>query len=209
MSSAVAKILKELKAHPKDKEGFYKGDFDSLTEHERSMLVEPFMADLMNGDSTAVEPLQWLLRERYVAELESRLENLSPDSPGLLFLPHWLYEATGDRAYLGRMMAEIVRARPGWDRRRHALGGYLRKSIGSEPLFWDFCRYLVLNDPDAAMKKTALLWLAKEKKYPLIDLALDDPLSRCLIGMGAPGGPTPEALAILNSLHTDTGSSVV
>ncbi|WBS04831.1 hypothetical protein OU994_11415 [Pseudoduganella sp. SL102] len=206
MVDAADRILRELAAHPTEKEGFARDDFDALTDQQRHLLVEPFFADLADGDATAVAPLQWLLGEQYVSCLESRLKSLPGGAPGLVFIPYWLYEATRDESYLARMMAEIMRSDASWARRRHAVGGYLRRAIGKSPVFWDFCRYLILHDSDPSMKKTALVWLAQEKEYGLVELTLDHRLANCLAGMTGPDAPTVEAMEILDAVHPDTGA---
>ena len=205
MNDPVKKILDELRAHPKEKEGYAKEDFDQLNNHQRALLIEPFVDLLSEGAGEAVEPLQWLLRERYVPELEMRLKQLPEGAHGLVFLPYRLYGATGDRTYLNMMMREIVQGDPAWDGRESALA-VLKRLIGKEALFWDFCRYLILNDRNPAMKKSALLRLAQAKDYPRIELGLDDVLNRCLQGILGQNVPSPEARAILDRLHADAGT---
>lgn len=85
-------------------------------------------------------------------------------------------------------------------------GGNLRRAIGKSPVFWDFCRYLILHDTDPSMKKTALVWLAQEKGYGLVEFTLDHRLANCLAGMTGPDAPTVEAMEILDAVHPDTGA---
>jgi hypothetical protein len=102
------------------------------------------------------------------------------------------------------MMNALIESEPDAARSERAIGGYLRRLIGQGPLFWDFCRYIILNVPERGMKRSAMLWLAYEKGYPLDGLSLSDELLICVNRLGAYRG-TPSALAVLNKLHTDTG----
>lgn len=88
MNDPVSRIL--TRAHPKDQVRFAKEDFDVLNDRQRSELTEPFIEKVSDGNGTAVEPLQWILRERYVHELATRLLQLSSGAPGwVFFLPFW------------------------------------------------------------------------------------------------------------------------
>lgn len=103
------------------------------------------------------------------------------------------------------MMRAIIAADVDWEGREHALGGYLRKIIGRNPLYWDYCRYIILNVSGISLKRYAMLWLAYEKGYPLQGYSLPKELSSCVDELDKSNGSDPAALAVLNNLHADTG----
>lgn len=151
------------------------------------------------------EQLKWILDDSYVPFLERRLALLPPKSHGLVFLPCFIYKEKKDLSYIVRMMREIIVAEDGWDQREAAIGGYLRELVGSEPIFLDFCRYVILYVKDISMKEEAMLWLAYQTGYPLEGLEFPDELQSCVHELQKSNGTDLAARALLDIVHTNTG----
>lgn len=204
------RVMFELTTHPKEREGFKKSDLAALHGSERKQVLSELLDRLENGQSLYEKPLKWLLGEQYRDVLSNRLAALPPDAHGQMFLPFFLFEYTGERHYIDQMMHAIVSGDPEWEGRRSALGAkwYLRGVIRQEPLFWDFCRYLILHDASLAMRKEAMLWLAHEKGVPHVIslLKLTPELANCVELLHTTHGQDPRALAVLDKLHQDTGA---
>lgn len=203
-SLAFNRIVDELTVHPKERIGFNKSDFDALRGDERKVIFERILGEVENGWGYS-EQLKWMLGDKYASFLERRFASLPPRSHGLVFLPYFIYLETGKRDYIVKMMHEIVAAESGWDQREAAVGGYLRQLIGDEPIFWDFCRYIILNIEDISMKEDAMLWLAYQKSYPMQGLVLPEELRACVDALVKSNGIDLDARMVLDRLHSDTG----
>lgn len=199
------RVMFELTTHPKEREGFRKSDLETLQGSEKTQVLRELFDRLENGQNLYEEPLQWLLGDRYREVLSDRLAALPPDAHGQIFLPFFLFKSTGDRHYLDRMMHAIISGETDWDGRRFALGRDLREIIGQEPIFWDFCHYLVLHDKSLKMKERAMTWLARCTNHLTIDDCLTSELVDCVHRLHATHGRDPKALAVLDRLHLDTG----
>lgn len=206
-STAFDRIMNELTVHPKERVGFKKTDFTTLVGDERQIVFERMLQEVENGWGYS-EQLEWMCGDSYVQFLKKRLASLQAHSHGLVFLPYFIFLKTGEREYVTRMMAAILDADPKWEQREAAVGGYLRELVGKESVFWDFCRYIILNVPDYSMKKDAMLWLAREKGYPLIGLSLPPELAACVDALAKSGGTDIDAKATLDRLHANTGNFV-
>jgi hypothetical protein len=200
-SDAFDRIIKELTVHPKERIGFNRMDFDRLGGGERKHVLDRLLNEVDEGWGYA-EQLKWMLGDSYVSLLKDRLISLPPKSHGRVFLPYFIYLETGQREYVLQVMQEIIEADPGWERRERAIGGYLRQLVGNEPVFWDFCRYVVLNVPGRAMKRNAMLWLAYQKGL-IQELSLSAELSACLDALERTGGADSSARSALDGLHSD------
>lgn len=202
-SPAFDRIMDELAVHPKERLGFKNSDFDSLHGSERQIIFDRILQEAEEGWGYA-EQLEWMLGAIYTSFLEQRLAVLSKGSHGLVS-PYLLFLKSKRREYLLRMMQEILVAENGWEQREAAVGGYLRELIGDEPVFWDFCRHIILNVADTSMKEDAMLWLAYQKGYPLQGLVLPDSLAACVHALDVSKGTDPVAKGVLDQLHADTG----
>jgi hypothetical protein len=203
-SAALDRIMCEINGHPKEKIGFDKKDFDAVIGDERDDLIELFVNKISNG-SKCSEQLEWLLGERYVSVLKARLASLPPKAHGRVFLPYFIYLTTHERDFALQMMPAIVEADPTWEPRENAIGGYLRKIIGDEPIFLDFCRYVVLNVPEEPMKHLALLWLAYQKRL-IAELSLPKDLEDCVRILAQSNGTDRAARSVVDRIHADTGT---
>lgn len=203
-SSAFERIMEELTVHPKERIGFDRGDFATLAGDGRRVVFEELLGKVEDGRGYA-EQLEWLLDDDYVSTLRRRLDSLPPAAHGRVYLSYYLYLKTGERKYICRMMQGIVAADPVWEGRERALGGYLRDIIGSEPLFLDFCRYIILNVPGRSIKEEAMLWLAYEKGYPLDGMRLPGELAGAVSTLDATNGTDAAARGLLDQVHSDTG----
>lgn len=205
-SEAFDRIIRELTVHPKERLGFNRNDFDALSGGERQQVLDRLFDEVEEGWGYA-EQLKWMLGGAYVPLLNDRLISLPPKSHGRVFLPYFLYLETGQREYILKMMQEIIDGDPAWERRERAIGGYLRQLVGNEPIFWDFCRYVLLNVPGRGMKRNAMLWLAYQKGL-IQELSLPTELSACVDALEISGGTDSSARTALDTLHTDTGSFI-
>ena len=205
MSFAADRILTELHAHPHDKAGFDRQDFELLGDEDRQALAKTFLGMVENGAALAV-PLRWLLGERFAATIKERMDNLPPGAPALVYLPCRLFEVTRDAGYLARARAEIARGCAHWGAQTKTVLFAVRQMMYFDPVFPNLARYLILHDPDPAVKEDAMAWLSQEKGYRPAEWRNDPELRRCLRGMLCRDAPTPRALAILHRLHTDTGT---
>jgi hypothetical protein len=203
-SAAFTRITHELFVHPDQRLGFMAADFDTLEGAERERMCSRFMGLVENGWGYA-EQLDWLLGDAYVATLRARLAELPPDSPGQTILPYLVYLKTGDSARIDDMVSAVVEADARWRLPPDVIGGYVQGLRGQEPVFWDLCRFIVIHVPDRAIKEAALLWLAYEKDYPVTGLTLPDELATCVDRLCVSQGKNLAALALLNSLHEDSG----
>jgi hypothetical protein len=201
---AFDRIISELTVHPKERLGFDKRDFDALSGAERQQVLDRFFIEVEDGWGYA-EQLKWMLGDSYVPLLKDRLISLPPKSHGRVFLPYFIYLETGQREYVLQMMQEIIDADPGWERRERAIGGYLPQLVGDKPIFWDFCRYVLLNVPGRGMKRNAMLWLAYQKGA-IQELSLSHELSECLDALERTGGADSSARIALDRLHSDMGT---
>lgn len=205
MSFAADRILAELHAHLHDKAGFDRQDFDLLADEERQALADTFLALVEDGTALAV-PLKWLLGDRFAATIEARIDHLPPGAPARVYLPCRLYEVTQESRHLARARAEIARGCALWGSQTRKVLFAVRSMLWHDPVLPDLARYLIINDPDPAVKEDAMEWLAQQKGYRPTAWRDDPQLRRCLRGMLARDAPTPKALAILDRLHTDTGT---
>ncbi len=163
-----------------------------------------FMGLVENGWGYS-EQLDWLLGDDYVAVLMERLAELPKDSPGQVILPYLIYLKTGESARIDDMVSAVVEEDAKWQLPPNVVGDYLNQVRGQEPMFWDLCRFIVINVPDRAIKEAAMLWLAFEKDYPIKGFTLPDELATCVERLCASHGKNLAALALLNSLHEDSG----
>lgn len=208
MASAVfVRITYELEVHPKERIGFNRLDFDALVGPERNHFINLFFNEIEEGWGYA-QQLEWLLGNQYVSTLKSRLASLPPKAHGRVFLPYFIYQKTSERQFALQMMAEIIDADPTWERRESAIGGYLLDLIGTEPIFFDFCRYVILNVPEYSMKREAMLWLAYQKGVTK-EIYLPDLLEACVRALDLSGGSDKAARIVLDRVHADTGAFIV
>jgi hypothetical protein len=205
-SAGYDRIITELSASATDQIKCARQHFAGLEGDERARIAAKLLARIEEGWWGA-EQLEWLLGDDYVPVLQRRLAALPRRSPGLVFLPYFLYLKTAEPALIKQMMNALVEADPDPGRSERAIGGYLRRIIGKGPLFWDFCRYIILNVPERGIKRSAMLWLAFEKGYPLDGLSLSDELLICVNRLSTYRA-APSAIAVLNKLHKDTGRFV-
>lgn len=205
-SEAFDRIINELTVHPKERIGFNRQDFDALSGGERQQVLERFFNEVEEGWGYA-EQLKWILGNSYVSLLKDRLISLPLKSHGRVFLPYFIYLETGQREYVLQMMQEIIAADPAWERRERAIGGYLSQLVGKEPIFWDFCQYIVTNVPGRGMKRNAMLWLAYQKGV-IHELSLPIELSACVDALEISGGKDSSARTALDRLHRDTGAFI-
>lgn len=207
--ATLEEIRLELATHPKEQRGISRADIDSIPLHEKTPVMELLLARLEKGDVNYRQQLEWLLGEHYVSTLKSRLDSLPADAKGQVYLPFYIYKATGDQRYLERMIFAIAEGKVDYDSRRNAFAAdwYLRGLIGKEPIYWDLCRHLILNDASLIMRKKAMLWLAYEKGVPGVAVAYKLPaeLTECVERLYATHSQDPQALAVLDQLHQDTG----
>ena len=203
-SAAFARITHELFVHPDQRLGFVLADFDALEGAERERMCSRFMGLVENGWGYA-EQLEWLLGDTYVASLRARVEALPADSPGRIILPYLMYLKTGDGARIDDMVSAVVQSDARWSLPGDGIKGYVQGLRGQEPVFWDLCRFIVIHVPDRAIKEAAMLWLAFEKDYPVTGLTLPDELATCVDRLCVSHGKNLAALALLNSLHADSG----
>ena len=207
--ATLEEIRLELATHPKEQQGISRADIDSIPLNEKTAVAELFLARLEKGDVNYRQQLEWLLGEHYISTLKFKLASLPDDAKGKVYLPFHLYKATGDQHYLEQMIFAIIDDKIDYDSRRNAFAAewYLRGLIGKEPVYWDLCRYLVLNDTSLTMRKKAMLWLAYEKGVPGVAIAYKLPaeLTECVEHLYATHSQDPQALAVLNQLHQDTG----
>lgn len=205
MSFAADRILAELHAHPHDKAGFDRQDFDLLDDEERQALAETFLALVEDGAALAVS-LKWLLGDRFAATIERRIDDLPAGAPARVYLPCRLYEVTHQSRYLARARAEIARGCASWGVQTRKVLFAVRGMLWHDPVVPDLARHLILHDPDPAVKEDSMEWLAQQKGYRPTAWREDPQLRRCLRGMLCRDAPTQKALAILDRLHTDTGT---
>ena len=207
--ATLEEIRLELATHPKEQQGISRADIDSIPLNEKTAVAELFLARLEKGDVNYRQQLEWLLGEHYIPTLKFRLASLPSDAKGKVYLPFYLYKATGDQNHLEQMIFAIVEGKGDYDSRENAFTAdwYLRGLIGKEPVYWDLCRYLILNDESLEMRKDAMLWLAYEKGVPGVAIAYKLPaeLTECVEHLYATHSQDPQALAVLNQLHQDTG----
>lgn len=203
-SSAFERITHDLFVHPKERLGFARADFLALEGAERERMRSRFMGLVENGWGYS-EQLDWLLGDDYVAVLMERLAELPKDSPGQVILPYLIYLKTGESARIDDMVSAVVEEDAKWQLPPNVVGDYLNQVRGQEPMFWDLCRFIVINVPDRAIKEAAMLWLAFEKDYPIKGFTLPDELATCVERLCASHGKNLAALALLNSLHEDSG----
>lgn len=202
-SAEYARILNEIKAHPKERNGFNRDDFPVLHGAEKQEIVDRFLVLIESGAGYS-EQLEWLLGSEYVSVLTARLNSLPPKSHGLVYLPYFLFNKTKNMGYIKKMMQEVVEADPSWEGREKAIS-YLYRAAGTHPIFSDFCLYILLNVSNFLMKESAMTWLAKEKGVLLEDLQLPAELAECLSNLAASNGADTGATLILGKLHLDTG----
>lgn len=203
-SPAFDRIMDELTVHPKERVGIKRTDIESLIGEEKAIILEKLLKNAEEGLGTG-EPLEWLLENDFIKTLKMRLLTISKNAHGQVFLPYILYLKNGESDQLLAMMRAIIAADIAWEGREHALGGYLRKIIGHDPLYWDYCRYVILRAPGISLKRYAMLWLAYEKGYPLQGYSLPNELASCVDVLEKSNGSDVAALAVLDSLHSDTG----
>jgi hypothetical protein len=206
-SDAFDRIILELQSHPKERIGFRREDFDTLSGEERAQTLNMFFAEVEEGWGYSGQ-LEWLLGDEYVSTLKGRLASLPPRAHGRLFLPYFIYLKTREMQFALKMMSEIIDADPTWERRERAIGGYLLELIGTEPVFFDFCRYIILNVSGYWMKRGAMLWLAYQKGV-IAELYLPEQLEACVRALDRSSGCDQAARIVLNAVHADTGSFVV
>lgn len=205
-SPEYARILNEIDAHPKERNGFNRDDFLVLHGAEKEAIIDRFILLIESGAGYS-EQLEWLLGSEYVNVLTARLESMPPKSPGLVYLPYFLFNKTKDIGYIKKMMVEVVEADPSWEGREKAIS-YLYRAAGSHPIFCDFCLYILLNVSDFLMKESAMIWLAKAKGRLFDDLQLPVELMECLNKLAASNGCDKSAMLILRKVHADSGQFV-
>lgn len=202
-SAEYVRILNEIDAHPKERNGFNRNDFSVIHGAEKEAIIDRFLLLIGEGAGYS-EQLEWLLGAEYVNVLSARLRNLPAKSHGLVYLPYFLFNKTKDIEYIKKMMREVVGADPSWEGREKAIS-YLYRAAGSHAVFCDFCLYILLNVPDFLMKESAMIWLAKAKGYLSDDLQLPADLIECLNKLAVSNGSDESAMLMLGKMHTDTG----
>ncbi len=202
-STVCARIVDELTTGAKGPMDFNRRDFDELNDEDRPVIIERLLKLIEEGWWGATQ-LEWMLGKDYLPTLERRLAGLPWRAHGLVFLPYFIYVKTGQKAFIKRMMHALIEAEPAWDRRRDVIGAYLVNAMAKDPLFWDFCRYVILNVPERAMKNAAMIGLAQDKGILIKGRGLSDELLMCVNRLAA-YRDAPAAVAVLDKLHKDTG----
>ena len=174
--TTISKLITEISAHPRERNGFDCLNLEKLTGHDRDKSINILIDRLAEGNERLIPPLKLITNNNFENSLVNKLKSLSCKDHGYIFISFFLYEVTKDTAYLDKMKQGIKQGDPDWEMRRSALGRNLKNCL--EPSeYAGFCKDVAIIDSNISVIKTALLGIQnhfqKDKSYELNSQYLD------------------------------------
>lgn len=150
------RVLEELNAHPKERQGFDVGSISELSDAERNILEKLILERLASGNEVVFEYAKSLFGERFYDALEDYKISGGPGDLKNIFIPYFQCLLRPDRRLVREVEKGILAAPVGNDMKRAALGKHLKK-VSESKEYANFCKLIAENSLERSMIKTALL----------------------------------------------------
>ncbi len=163
VSEIFLKIKNEINAHPKEREGFTVEDIKSIPSDEEKELSDLLIKSIKEGKERCNTPLKWLLGDNYIERLKKETLSTKKSDHGYFFICYFLYKETEDHKMIEEMQEAVKHGDSQWDMRRSLLGRHLKEVMKPTYEYAKFCLYIIINDEDKHIKRTALLGFLEYK----------------------------------------------